>query len=267
MLRLYTESHHNAQDIELVEQIPESYCQALRRNAIRYMEEKHEPPGAIEILRQIPFELWRGTNDFGDKFELLYLKVDVETYAELERQIDIGDLRSTQGYPAVASALEALGHEIRFIAVEMNLEETVKAVSVPSLIVTSEVVETALRNAETLLGTDGARSALDRVHTAFHGYLESLCAKNGIPFADDVSITALFALLREKVPSLRLADPEAQGMIDQLLRGMAKIVDALDPIRNRKSLAHPNPSLLKDPEAMLAINCIRTMFHYLNSRT
>jgi hypothetical protein len=56
-------------------------------------------------------------------------------------------------------------------------------------------------------------------------------------------------------------------MIDQVLRCISKIVDAVDSIRNQKSLAHPNPVLLEDPEAMLAINCIRTMLHYLNART
>jgi len=44
------------------------------------------------------------------------------------------------------------------------------------------------------------------------------------------------------------------------------VVDALNPIRNRMSGAHPNEVLLDEPEAMLVINAIRTLLHYLNAR-
>ena len=39
----------------------------------------------------------------------------------------------------------------------------------------SEVVRPALDDADTLLRTSGPQSAVDRVHTAMHGYLYSLC--------------------------------------------------------------------------------------------
>src|SRR5258706_5233701 len=50
-------------------------------------------------------------------------------------------------------------------------------------------------------------------------------------------------------------------MMTQILRGTAQIVDALNPVRNDKSLAHPNV-LLDEPEAMLAIKAIRTTHCY-----
>lgn len=134
----------------------------------------------------------------------------------------------------------------------------------PTLATTSAVVEEALRNAETLIRHHGAASALDRVHTAFHGYLETACAKAGIPVRQDVGITGLFARLRENHPSLAITNAEDKAQADQIFRGMSKIVDALQFIRNRKSLAHPNP-LLDEPEARLAVNLIRTMLQYLDS--
>jgi len=54
-------------------------------------------------------------------------------------------------------------------------------------------------------------------------------------------------------------------MTVQIFRGMAQIIDALNPVRNKKTLAHPNP-LLDEPEAMLAINAIRTLLHYFDRR-
>src|SRR5262249_45556945 len=104
-----------------------------------------------------------------------------------------------------------------------------------------------------------------RVHTAFHGYLEQICADAGIVVPDDSPITTLFSQIRQKHQKLQITDPQAQQMTVQILRGAAQIVEALNPVRNTKSLAHPN-SLLDEPEAMLAINAIRTMLHYLDSK-
>jgi hypothetical protein len=44
-----------------------------------------------------------------------------------------------------------------------------------------------------------------------------------------------------------------------------RLVDALNPVRNDKTLVHPN-TLLDEAEAMLAINAIRPMLHYLDKR-
>ena len=54
--------------------------------------------------------------------------------------------------------------------------------------------------------------------------------------------------------------------IDRVLKSMAAIVDALNPVRNRASGAHPNESVLQEPEAMLVINGVNTLLHYLDAR-
>jgi hypothetical protein len=47
------------------------------------------------------------------------------------------------------------------------------------------------------------------------------------------------------------------------LRG---IVYTLNTVRNNQSMAHPTDDLLGEPEAMLVINAIRTLMHYLDAR-
>ena len=136
---------------------------------------------------------------------------------------------------------------------------------VPKPAITSTTVEAALQDAETLLRSSGAANALDRVHTAFQGYLERICEEASIPVNEDVPITTLFAQIRSKHPKLTVSDPQANQMMVQVTRGLAQVVDALNPIRNNKTLAHPNP-LLDEAEAMLAVNVIRTMLHYLDKR-
>jgi hypothetical protein len=48
----------------------------------------------------------------------------------------------------------------------------------------SQAVQNALADAETLLQTRGAPRAVDRVHTALHGYLRNLCDQAGITYAE-----------------------------------------------------------------------------------
>jgi Abortive infection C-terminus len=254
-----------SQEIELVEKIPTPHFEVIKRGAIRYLKADYASPGTIEMMNELPFELWQATNSFADDFEVLYLKAGMSTYVEIENEVGIWRDRITDGCPHIAKALERVGHPVRFIAAGLDLDEGVADVASPALAITSDVVEEALRNAETLIGIHGPASGLDRVHTALHGYLLSACAKAGIPVKRNSAVTELFARLREQHPALAISDPQEKQRIDQILRGMARIIDALDPLRNMKTLAHPNP-LLSDAEAMLAINLVRTMLRYLDSR-
>ena len=52
----------------------------------------------------------------------------------------------------------------------------------------------------------------------------------------------------------------------KMLRGLAQIVDAMNPVRNHNSLARPNKDLLEAPEAMLVVNAVRSLLHYLNMK-
>jgi hypothetical protein len=54
--------------------------------------------------------------------------------------------------------------------------------------------------------------------------------------------------------------------VTQVLRAMASILDAMNPVRNMASVAHPNPTLLAEAEAMLVINACRTVLQYLDAK-
>jgi hypothetical protein len=93
MLRLYCQSRSSSQEIQLVRPMPVPQWEALKRRVIRYMEDTYQPPGSIEVLKKIPLQLWEGTNSFSDEFELLFLKADMATYIELEREDDTGNFQ------------------------------------------------------------------------------------------------------------------------------------------------------------------------------
>ena len=135
----------------------------------------------------------------------------------------------------------------------------------PTLEITSETVERAIADAETLLTSRDPISGIDRIHTVLHGYLQAVCDHASIPYPSDASLTILFKEIRNNHPKFQ--DPGQQSdEIKKILRAAASIVDALNPIRNRASIAHPNKNLLSADEAMLVINIVRTLLHYLDSK-
>lgn len=156
----------------------------------------------------------------------------------------------------------ALRSEIETWALEV---ERGPSVPTPSPISTREVVLRALVDADTLLKTNGPLSAVDRIHTALHGHLLSLCDAEGIALPGDPSITVALKALRENHPRMRASGVRSSD-VTQVLYAMSNVLDKLNTIRNNASLAHPNQTLLNDAEARLAINAGKTVFAYVDEK-
>lgn len=84
-------------------------------------------------------------------------------------------------------------------------------------------------------------------------------------YLKDASLTDLFKLLKERHPKLQNLGPRASD-IQQIIRSLSAVIGVLNPLRNKASVAHPNPQLLDEPEAMLVINAARTILHYLDTK-
>ncbi len=143
--------------------------------------------------------------------------------------------------------------------------ESASPVASPEPKITSVVVERAIGDVEALIQASGAVSGVDRIHTALHGYLRAVCDRENIPYSKDDSMTRLFRLLRQHHPALQSLGARSQD-IERVLQSFASIMDALNPIRNNASVAHPNVDLLEKDEAMLVINSARTLLHYLDAK-
>ena len=226
----------------------------LKRQAIQYLE--GQSPDSAKFLEDGPVEMWSGTNSFDDRFDLLYLKVSIEACLKFELEAQ------TRGYTywLVADALKKLNNPIRFIAVDA-LPVDADVVTTPTLAESSATVELALQDFKTLLSSSGAPRAIDRLHTALHAYLIEICRKNNIHYEDDAKTTTLFKGIRENHPKFQSITESRQ-----IVQALASIVDALNPVRNRHSMAHPTPQLLDEPEALLVANAVRTLLHYLNMK-
>lgn len=135
----------------------------------------------------------------------------------------------------------------------------------PKALSASEVVERALADADSLLHSSGPISCVDRLHTALHGYLRALCAEAGITGLEGAPVTALFKQLRSEHPAFQHLGAQDKDIV-RILNGFGSVIDAMNTIRNNASVAHPNDALLGEAEAALAVNVIRTLFHYISTK-
>ncbi|WP_437893322.1 abortive infection family protein [Sorangium sp. So ce124] len=250
-----------AQDFYTLDRaLPPELWQRVRITALQLLRKRGQTEAA-DALESIPFELLNATNGFNDEFAVLQATLNLDEYVNLSASK--ADSYSTSTYNQVKGVFSELGYYVRFIAAELATS-TAPVVAPPVLAVSSQAVERSLRDADNLTTASGASSAVDRVHTAFHGYLLAACSHSSIPVPANPSITQLFKLLRTQHPSFTTGSSVSPESI-RIVNSLANIVDALNPIRNNATLAHPNPALLSEPEAMLVINTVRTLFHYLNA--
>lgn len=78
-------------------------------------------------------------------------------------------------------------------------------------------------------------------------------------------MVAIFRALESQHPKLAELGPRAQD-VKKVLNAFASVLDAMLPVRNQASVAHPNTDLLDQPEARLVINASRTILHYLDHK-
>jgi len=242
--------------------LPTAEWNRLKRSVCGLLEHRSHQRAA-DLLRDIPFEVFEATNYFNDEFSVLHISVPLERYVDIDALANNPD--DKLAFRHIATAISEVGPFIRHIAVSLDTESGPEPVSLPPLQFTSEVVERALSDAERLLTSAGAVSAVDRVHTALHGYIRNVCQQVSITHKPDASITELFKLLREQHPALQGFGPRTDDIV-RTLRAMATVLDSMNSLRNRASVAHPNESLLEEPEAMLVINSARTVLHYIDAK-
>lgn len=233
----------------------------LRETVLRLLR-KRGYEKAEKLLREIPFELWEGRNGFGDEFSLLYASLPLDQYivlADMEH-----DDQSRIHFRCIAKALAETDIHVRFIAVALDEHAEPAGVAAPAPVTTSQILERALAEVERSLADGQPATGVDRIHTAFHAYLREQAASIGQNL-DDAGIVDIFRTLRQLHPAFQATGPRAAD-ITHVLTAMATVVDALNPLRNKASLAHPAKGLLADAEAMLVINTVRTLLHYFEMR-
>ena len=138
-----------------------------------------------------------------------------------------------------------------------RLESGIVPVS-KTITITYDSVRRALDEAEKAIAAGNAVGAIDRTHTALHGYAKQKCLENSIQLNSNESLPAVFKHLK----ALSKFD---SGLV-KILNSLGSVIHELNELRNQKSLAHPNPSILGGEEAHLAVNSARTLLAYLHAK-
>ncbi|SEH83139.1 Abortive infection C-terminus [Rheinheimera pacifica] len=155
-----------------------------------------------------------------------------------------------------------LKNQDHYQIVDDQLTQTAGSVAAPEF---SESISTsvmrALGDAKALIGTVDSSSAIDRAHTALHGYLVQLCIDNQIDLPNDPTASKAFKQLRQFHPALQASGHRADE-VTRVLNSFAASIDAFSTLRNKASLAHVN-DLLDVPEATAIVNAMYTVFRYI----
>lgn len=167
-------------------------------------------------------------------------------------------------YPVGSSDLRTEESATALVEMAERLERGGMVAGAPP-IYTSAVVIRALDDAQSLLDRGGATSAVDRLHTALQGHLQYLCDEVGIAYDREDTMVALLKKLRADHPQLQDLGPRPDD-IRKVLNSFASVLDSLNPVRNKASVAHPNEELLDPAEAQLVVNAVRTLLTYLDAK-
>ncbi len=233
----------------------------LQLSAVSELRSKDQDDAA-DILLAYSFELRQGGNFLKDEFVVLYAQLSMDSFREAMEKFP--DHESRFEFRQIAQTLaNVCDLPILFITFDHLPSDGVAPIEEPQLEITNRTVEQALTDARQLIKEQGSTSGVDRAHTALHGYLGNLCNEAGIVVQESDDITRLFKLLRTQHPKL-LASGARKSDITQILRTLSAVVNVLNPLRNQASLAHPNPSLLDEPEADLVLCSIQTLLRYLD---
>ncbi len=155
-----------------------------------------------------------------------------------------------------------LKNQDHYQIVDGRLIQTAGSVAAPEFSESiSASVMRALGDAKALIGTVDSSSAIDRAHTALHGYLMQVCTDNQIDLPNDPTASKAFKQLRQFHPALQASGHRAEE-VTRVLNSFAASIDAFSTLRNKASLAHVN-DLLDVPEATAIVNAMYTVFRYI----
>ena len=130
-------------------------------------------------------------------------------------------------------------------------------------IASTDVIKSAIDNAELFMETGQYDSAFDRLHTAFHGFLRSKLDDFGIDYAESDTLSQLYTKLHGILAN-EITPPEVADLVKTTIRSGSGVISSINDIRNRYSLAHPNEVIIDKREAEFTIQMIKVITDYIN---
>lgn len=130
-------------------------------------------------------------------------------------------------------------------------------------IASTDVIKSAIDNAELFMEAGQYDSAFDRIHTAFHGFLRSKLDDFGIDYAESDTLSQLYTKLHS-VLAENITPQEVADLVKTTIRSGSGVISSINDIRNRYSLAHPNEVIINKREAEFTLQMIKVITDYIN---
>lgn len=246
------------------------------------MDEKNFKLTLAKVLRhKYENHTIRANDDFIDVYTYLpncglfieytgiFTRTEWDTYrALLHIQVPISKLELYEKYGKIIidEASSIFGKQDSYYLTDLNIDVQVEDFEVFdfSELGLDSTLRKAICDAETFMHQGNYSSCLDRVHTALHGYLRAKLDETGTAYEESDMMPKLFNLLYRQWESTQSSD--IGDMMLKTLRSASASLDALNDIRNRHSLAHPNSEIIGEQEAKLVLGIAESIITYIESR-
>ena len=126
----------------------------------------------------------------------------------------------------------------------------------------SDIIYKAIEDAELFISQEKYDSAVDRVHTAFQGYIRELLSVHHITFSKNDNLSALYSMLHKFYGS-NIQPADVAKRIKEVIRSGIGIINSVNEMRNNNTVVHPNNLLIQKREAQLVIRIINSIVNYL----
>jgi HEPN domain-containing protein len=197
----------------------------------------------------------------------IFTRIEWNTYcAILHIQVPVDDYEFTESHKDELLSLgdKIFGRQDDYLLTDISIGILIEESEVIDLshISKTDIIKKALEDANQFMKEGKYASAIDRVHTAFHGYLRKCLDEKNVSYEESDTLAQLYSKLHNYIAQNIVGDTE--GLIKTTLRSASGIVSAINDIRNKYSLVHPNQSLISDREAKLCIQLIRDVTSYID---
>lgn len=126
----------------------------------------------------------------------------------------------------------------------------------------TETIHKAINDVEVFIRDGEFASAVDRVHTAFHGYMRSLLDDHQIPYTEAETLSQLYSKLHAFYGNT-IHPTEVAELVRTVLRSSSGIISSINDLCNRHTVAHPNEKLIERREALLVMKLTNAMIEYI----
>ena len=158
--------------------------------------------------------------------------------------------------------MQTIKQEIPSLLPQIVSDGEIRPIDIKDIASQSQTLKEAIDDAEILIAAGKPANAYDRIYTALHGVLKEKCFEMNIQIEERANLTFILTMLRKHILNNKASDKAKEAA--KIFSSIIKIIEILNNMRNKNSLAHPNKELLENDEALFFINISKAIMRYVS---